>query len=285
MKVSPNIGMILSTQMNTNGKDNFTIQMLQGAYKYTTKHNLEISLLITDSENQHQTSFETFCGKHSVTGVIVSGITVTDPYFEEIQKSKLPCVLIDVRMKREGLGCVSADNRKAEQEVTQYLIDRGHSEFLVIAGKKDTTVNEDRLIGIRNGMKENGLPFQEDQIRYCDFNEEAAYRETMNYLQTYGKSRATAFLCLSDLMAFGVFRAIGKCGYRVPDDFSVIGFDGHPLSPYMNPPLTTVVQDFEAMGYQSAKLLRKVMQNPDSSENRYVPYHLLERDSVRRLEK
>jgi LacI family transcriptional regulator len=56
-------------------------------------------------------------------------------------------------------------------------------------------------------------------------------------------------------MAFGVYEAARELGIRVPEDLSVIGFDGHEIGNYLSPPLATLVQPLEEMGYRAAEIL------------------------------
>ncbi|MGI6107832.1 MAG: LacI family DNA-binding transcriptional regulator [Lachnospiraceae bacterium] len=291
MKSAPNIGMIMEVPKE-DLHDNFFLAMLVGAYRYSTAHQLEISVLITDSEHQKQMSFEQFCARHNLQGAIVTGISLTDPYYEEIRQSGIPCAMIDIATDRPGSGWVTTDNVSAEKQMTEYLIRNGHKNIMIMAGKKNTTVDQERMEGVQKAFDEAGIPFRKDHVLRGDFSELTAYRKTLAWLQKYqekygkqGKNPSgdIAFLCFSDLMAFGVRKAIRECHYHIPDDFSLAGFDGHPVTDYMNPPITTIDQNFESMGYEAARLLQKLMRNPGISEKVYVPYLFCEKGSVSRL--
>jgi DNA-binding LacI/PurR family transcriptional regulator len=65
----------------------------------------------------------------------------------------------------------------------------------------------------------------------------------------------TAVFVANDQMSLGVLRALHEAGRRVPDDVSVVGFDDIPESPYFQPPLTTIRQDFDEMGSRGVRLL------------------------------
>lgn len=282
-KVAPNIGIIVSGLMENDGKDNFFLLLLQGIYRYALANNLEVTLYATDSDNQHKKSYTSFCKEHNICGIILNGITTNDPYFNELVDSGIPCVLIDVRLKGKNLGYVSTDNYEAAKVLTQYLFDRNHKELMIIAGKKNTTVNIERTASVYQTYKENQRKISKDRILYCDFKEEMAYEKAKAYLEQYGKSQITAFLCFSDIMALGVMRAVYACGYSIPDDFSIVGFDGIPMGSYVTPSLTTIAQDVKEMGHQSARLLHQMVQNEETEKDIYIPYEFLERNSVKTL--
>jgi DNA-binding LacI/PurR family transcriptional regulator len=69
----------------------------------------------------------------------------------------------------------------------------------------------------------------------------------------------TAVFTANDQMAIGVLRALHECGRFVPDDVSVIGFDDIPEAEFLIPPLTTVRQDFAAVGMRAIEALRLLM--------------------------
>src|SRR5699024_4650001 len=101
-----------------------------------------------------------------------------------------------------------------------------------------------------------------------------------DYMKT---KQPTAFICFSDLMAFGVMKAVEEAGWSIPKDISIIGFDGLLLSDYTRPRLTTVRQDFYEMGRESALLLQRLMNNKTEDKHIFVRHQFLERESVRSL--
>lgn len=283
-KVAPNMGVIVSGLMEDDGKDNIFLSLLQGIYRYTLQNNFEITLYATHSEDQNQKPYMKFCKEHNISGAILSGITTNDPYFHElVNGGDVPCVLIDIHLEGKGLGGVSIDNYGAARELTQYLFDRNHKDIMVVSGKKNAAVNIDRIASVYETFRKNGLELDKSRVMYCDFKEEKAYSKVYKYLKKYGKSEITAFLCLSDIMALGVMKAIKECGYSIPEDFSIVGFDGIPLCSYLTPKLTTITQDVNEIGYQSAKLLHELLNDSNISKNVYVPYKLTEGESVRTL--
>ncbi|MDP3893019.1 substrate-binding domain-containing protein, partial [Nocardioides sp.] len=71
-----------------------------------------------------------------------------------------------------------------------------------------------------------------------------------------GRPEVTAVFAGNDQMALGVLRAVFEAGRRVPRDISVVGFDDNPEAAYLIPPLTTVRQDFTAVGVRAIEVLR-----------------------------
>lgn len=281
-KKPPNIGLIISGLLEGNSKDNIAYMHLQGALSYATEHGLEMALYATDSAEQKKKSYTEFCSQHSISGTILSGITTDDAYFDELMDSGIPTVLLDVPIHNEKVGWVSIDNRAAAKEAIEYLLSLGHRELLIVCGKKNADVNSARMQGVLDACVEARLTAKESDCLYCDFSEELAYERVRERLRNPGRM-PDAIFCFSDLMALGAMRAVREAGMRIPEDVSLVGFDGLPLCELTVPPLTSVSQDMRRMGYEAAAMLHGLMEHRCKGGHRVLPHRLAVRDSVRDL--
>lgn len=284
-KVTNNMGLLVSGLTEGNDKDNLTLSLLKGVYRFALEKNYQISLYTIDSRVQKQRSYSDFCREHNIAGAVLQGITIRDPYFKELVDLKFPCVAIDVPAEGENVGSVSVDNFTASKELMNYVLDCGHCEIIVIAGKKDAAVTIERIAGAYEALNEHGIILKRSHVLYCDYHEETTYIKTKKYLEKHKNTKATAFFCLSDLMALGVYRALRELGCRIPEDFSVVGFDGMPIMEYITPPLTTIKQNFMQFGYEAAALLAKIINNEPCSKKVVVKHELVIRQSVTNITK
>jgi DNA-binding LacI/PurR family transcriptional regulator len=95
-------------------------------------------------------------------------------------------------------------------------------------------------------------------------------------------NRPTAIFCESDEMAFGAMQAARRHGLKVPDDISIVGFDGHEMSEYTD--LTTIEQPVQLMGEMAARSIMERIRKPNAETNSLVlPTTLVVRNSTRRL--
>jgi LacI family transcriptional regulator len=92
----------------------------------------------------------------------------------------------------------------------------------------------------------------------------------------------TAVFAMSDVMAIGAIRAIGDRGLRVPEDISVIGFDGIDIGNYMNPRLTTIRQHRERIAQNSIEILSKCIEGTGKAAHLVEPFYLVPGESVRK---
>ncbi len=280
-KNSTNMGFIVSGLLDSSTKDTILYMTLQGVYQFAAEKGQELSVYPVDTRQQHRKAYTKFCWERNLSGVILSGLTLKDPYLKELVESEIPCVLIDIQATGHKTGSVSVDNIAACCELIETLYECGHRDFLIFSGAKNAAVTIERLAGMEQGMRSKGIHLRREQVLYCDFQEEKAYAAALSYLKANGKKAARSFVCMSDIMAFGVIRAIKDCGYQVPEDFSVSGFDDNPIAAYIQPPLTTVRQDFVQFGYQAAQLLKDIIDGKTKAHHLYLPHTVILRDSTK----
>ncbi|RMI09349.1 LacI family DNA-binding transcriptional regulator [Cellulomonas triticagri] len=145
---------------------------------------------------------------------------------------------------------VGVDQRAGARDATRHLLDLGHREVLHLAGPQDWFDARERLAGWREA--DAGAP---DPV-VVDWEAESGYREGLRLVDA---GLPSAVLAANDQVALGLLRAFWERGVRVPDDVSVVGFDDVAGSAFFVPPLTTVRQDFPALGRSAIDALVRVI--------------------------
>jgi len=138
---------------------------------------------------------------------------------------------------------IMLDSAEGSRIATRYLIELGHEVILHLAGPSGFTVSESRVQGWRDALAHAHLVATEPYIG--DWSVESGY---LVGKEIAANRRATACYVANDRMAQGLLLAMHEAGRRVPEDFSVVGFDDVPEAAYLIPPLTTIRQDFTALG-------------------------------------
>lgn len=282
-KTQINMALILSGFLEEKMFNDYETMLMKGCYSYAHEHGIEVSMRVINSQIQKEKTFDQLCHEYGIAGAMLFGLKTTDTYCTTLSGSKHPCVTFDFKLKGDNIGVVTVDNRKAFRELTQYLIDRNHKKIVVLYGRKDVTVSKERMKGAEEAMRINGLTLSEQQIIYTNFLEEQAYEGVLHYFKTHSPDSVTAFLCMSDLIAVGAMNALRHLGYRIPEDYSVVGYDGLGFSKYTNPGLTTVDQNAQNLGYAAAKQLHKMILGEVVQKQQVMPYTIVYRDSVREV--
>ena len=162
---------------------------------------------------------------------------------------------------------IMVDSVEGSRLATQHLIDLGHRRILHLSGPTGFEVSELRVRGWRLALSQADLPAPEPYAG--DWTAEGGYRAG---LQIAKDLRATAAYVAQDRMAQGLLLALHEAGRRVPEDFSVVGFDDVPEAAYTIPPLTTMRQDFDALGQRAVDtLLARIAGTKPPSSKPIVP--------------
>jgi DNA-binding LacI/PurR family transcriptional regulator len=183
----------------------------------------------------------------------VDGVVVIAPLGTGEPLSGLPAVLpavaVDARTTAR-LASVRVDQEDGGRLVTRHLLDQGAGTVRHVAGPADWFDAQDRLTGWRKELQRSGArvhrPLQGSWSASSGYE---AGRELA------GRADLDAVFVANDQMALGLLRAFHEAGIRVPEDVLVAGFDDVPEAAYYTPPLTTVRQDFAAVGRRSIELL------------------------------
>ena len=229
-------------------------------------------------------------------GIIFLGGTVSDPSVE-MKDLSIPFVFCTVarqtpskkmpQLPANGAG-VAIDDTRESYHLVEYLIGKGHRRIAIIAGKKgDRSVGYKRLEGYRRALANHGIEPDPDLIVHMrpelpEFSPESGYVGAQELLAR--GTDFTALYCISDLVAMGSYKAFYDAGKRIPEDYSVMGFDGIEIGKYLQPGLTTFVQPRREMVRTSVDLMQKKLNGEDTGSFDIVyPASLLERQSVKAL--
>ena len=136
--------------------------------------------------------------------------------------------------------------------------------------------------GCQTACRRLGLPFDVDrQCEPCRYSMPDAYAATRRLLARCPD--LTAIFALSDVMALGAIRALWDVGKRVPDDISVVGYDGIVIGQYSLPRLTTIRQDTHQLAERGVETLLRNIVLGVRPVHELVPFQLVEGESVARL--
>ena len=139
-----------------------------------------------------------------------------------------------------------------------------------------------RLAGCLSSFTRLGLPFEAArQYAATRYTLEGGYRGMEQLLKSC--PGLTAVFAYSDIMAVGAIRALRDHGLRVPEDVSVVGFDGLELTEYLSPRLTTIRQPVDRLAERGVNILIHCIEQNPGAVHEIVPFEFLERDSVRDL--
>jgi DNA-binding LacI/PurR family transcriptional regulator len=176
-------------------------------------------------------------------------------------------VFVNGALENFEVPCVSVDERHAGYVATRHLISLGHRRIGFVAGPSDYLPTREKAAGRAEALFEEGLPLN-GWLVHGDFTIEGGRSAARALLSR--RDRPTAVICSSDVIAIGVIQEARRLGLRVPDDLSVVGFDGIEAASWIDPPLTTIEQPIEEIAATAVELLQTVIAEPGRSVSRVL---------------
>lgn len=170
---------------------------------------------------------------------------------------------------------VSVDQHHGSKLVVDHLVELGHRDILHIAGPMDWLDAKGRARAFHTRMTSRGM--RQRPIVIGDWTSDFGYdfARDITELPEY-----TAIFAANDEMALGVVHGLHDNGIRVPADLSVVGFDDVPTARHFLPPLTTVRQDFQALGLKAMDVIRAVIEGREIPQRSKIAPELVVRGST-----
>ena len=204
-------------------------------------------------------------------------------FHSHFSKIDVPCVLVTnsaAELDFPNLSSVYTDDYQASYDAMEALISMGHRKIAIIGGKYGgSDTSRLRCNGCREALDRNGLDFdwEKDYIG-VRFSYHDGYEATQQLLRAGRKF--TALFAVADVIAIGAIRALQDNGLRVPEDVSVMGYDGLPLGDFLVPRLSTVNQSVEQLAKRSADILVDCIEKNGYTRHETVPYRISRREST-----
>jgi DNA-binding LacI/PurR family transcriptional regulator len=208
----------------------------------------------------------------NIDGVIT--IALPSAIIGEIKK-KLPnteLVVVDTEPAK-NYDVVNIDNQVGGRIATEYLIELGHTSIAHITGPKGAYEAEMRRLGYEEAMKKAKL---KALVISGDWTIATGFKAGEEII----KSKVTAVFCANDHLAIGLSRALTQKKVRIPQDVSVIGFDNIPESEFLGTSLTTIKQDFDALGKESITKVLTQLKESTKTETLMIKPTLIMREST-----
>ena len=217
--------------------------------------------------------------RYRVDGVIAAA-RLDAAAVAQFEARGVPLVLYNREAEGGAVSSVCCDSRAGTRRLVDLLVEAGRGRFGVIAGPGDSHVSQERVAGATERLRELGLPFDVTEGGFDHHSGEVGLRRLM--LTSQG--RMDALVCANDAMALGALDAARfALDLRVPQDLSIVGFDGIGAAGWPSYQLTTLRQPIKRMTEAAAAMLLERIERPDlTPERRLFSGELVEGRTARR---
>ena len=228
-------------------------------------------------------SYLEHCKYRGFDGVMIACVDFYDPQVVELVNSNIPLVTIDHVF--ENRSSIMSDNVGGMQQLLEYAYAKGHRKIAYIHGQ-EADVTKERLVSFYQTAEKLGLEIPAEYVKEARYRDSAGTDKCTRELLALDNP-PTCILYPDDFASLGGLNAIAEMGLKVPDDISVMGYDGIRISRHLTPKLTTFKQDTKNIGGMAGEKLISLIENPSSAitEQIVIKGEVYEGGSVRQIDK
>jgi LacI family transcriptional regulator len=239
----------------------FFSDIARGVGEIADRSGYGLLLSNTDGRTDRELSAIRLLRRKQVDGLLLCSTTVEAPYLEDIQRGRVPFILVSHLYTNPDLPYVITDDYAGARLAVEHLVDLGHQKIAFIGGPENVQASQDRLHTYLEVLAEHDLPSPPEWRLHAALTQDAG-REAGQILLSLAH-RPTAIFATNDVMALGVLEVAEGSGYRVPDDLSIIGYDDISYASLPRIQLTTIAQPAVEMGQIAATWLLSRIKSSD----------------------
>ncbi len=277
---SYSIGIVFTDLSNSGFMHEYFASTLNSFRQEAERRGYDITF-ISDNMGPTNTSYLQHVLARGLDGVAVICADFLDPLVQELFYSDLPVISLDHAFNNRA--AVLSDNMQGLESLVRYVYDKGHRRIAYIHGNP-TAVTESRLTGFFRACEALELRIPEEYVDECLYHEPVScYKATRRLLAL--PERPSCILFSDDYSYIGGINAIYDAGLRVPEDISIVGYDGIHMAKMVSPKLTTWQQNTTELGRIAAEQLIERIEHPRTTPPKHITVHgrLLEGETVRQL--
>lgn len=280
-----NIAFVIYVRQNEEDTDAvFFPPVMEGTEREARHRGFHMSIFHMNREKGDRLG--NYVRKEDYAGIIVYADQLDDQISRELEETQIPYVMLDCYNPAIDACTVDVNNEQGIYAAIDYLLKKGHREIGYVSSGSRSDSYMERHRFFHYAMQDYGLAEWPDYDIVTNCWGQAA----QEYLEKIWSDMRppTALLVENDVLALSVYRALKSVGYRIPEDVSVIGFDGRNICSIMEPTLTTMRIPRRFFGRTLVMLLewkinlreRGMEEVPVKME---IDVELVEMDSVRTL--
>jgi len=274
-KVSKLIGVIVPELSNP-----FFSKLNDEIERYASQFSYSIAVCNNNYEYERDIEHIEILISRNVDGLIMVPSIENKKVVEPAIRSNIPVILINRKIKECNCDAVLVDAYRAIVESVEYLFSLGHKKILYMNAEPELFISRMRLKGYKDGLKKTGLDLKEDFIIQADgFTYTDGYNFMKKVLEL--KEKPTAIIAYNDILAIGLLKAFSVAGYKIPQEYSVMGFDNINIDEYLEVRLTSVAIGLKKIAQKAVDILLEKIKNKEITRKEiFLPINIIKRDSV-----
>lgn len=248
--------------------------IIRGIEEELSEYNYSLMLSSTNNNVDNERKSLRDMLEQNIKGLIIeptksSNVNPNLNYYTRIMQKEIPMIMLHAKYDELNIPMIGMDDVKAGYMATEYLINNGHKNIMIII-KTDDLQGKKRLKGFMQAHIDNDLIVNESHIMTFDTETVEELKIKINDSLNQ-EILPTGIVCYNDQVASTLIQEIQLNGFNVPEDFSIVSHDNSHLSstiPGLN--FTSVIHPKEEMGKQAARWIINVVENPKSNQESII---------------
>jgi len=257
--------------------------VVRGAEDRFGSSSYSIFLCNTDKDIEKEQDYINVLLEKRVDGMIIMGTRPIDGSENEHIRMlcrSIPVVLVNDTIVGADLYSVMTDEVEGAYNAVNYLIGLGHRKIAHVTGEIDKyTTYQNKFRGYEMAMREHKTAFPPEYVVADQPYPSGGSRAAKKLFAL--EERPTAVFAASDQLAMGIIKACYECGFKIPDDISVVGYSNISISEDLYPELTTVNQFPYETGAKAAEVMMDILEGRHPQKKIILSPELLIRKSCK----
>ena len=235
---------IFIENMDCTDPSHFGYDIVMGFRQMAEPAGYTVDIVYITEELQKETEYEVYMLENDYLGAFFLGMSLSDPWREELKASRTPAVLYDNYISNPYTTYIGVDTAESMNLILSYLKEQGHRRVGYLSTALGSYVVQERYRAFYSALHRSGLHAESSVAADGYFILDCIQKHLPHILN----QKITALVCSHDQLANAAMIQCKEMGYRIPEDLSIVGFDDLPIAAYTSPPLTTIRQDRLQLG-------------------------------------
>ena len=241
----------------------FFPELIQGFEDIAVRNGYDILISSTSNDPARMEVCIRRLVERKVEGVAVMTFGIEAPLLEQLADRNIPMVFVDMSLKNPLSSTLVVDYKTGIFQGVEHLRSLGHTKIGFISGPLRQQSAFLRKQAFQAAVAASGLKTRADWLIEGDHTLEGGSTAMEALLRL--KQESTAILCSNDMTAIGALRVLAREGVRVPDNFSVIGFDNIHLAEFVYPSLTTIQMSRKELAHGAFEALKSAVESKNAT--------------------
>lgn len=239
-----------------------------------TELGLAVILCNTAGSAEREVAYVQMLLAREVDGMIFISCEATDlrgehSHYRQLLEQGARLVFVNGGSDTLPVTSVGVDEAASGRLATEHLLALGHRRVGFVAGEAFAMPTREKMRGRGDALREAGID-PAWGVAHESFTVEGGRRALRQLMESAGGDPPTGVICSNDLMAIGALQEAAALGLRVPDDLSIVGFDGIEAAAWTQPPLTTIEQPIVEIAGTAVTALQRLITEPQETVPSFV---------------